>query len=219
MPPARRQKSRLFIVFLGAFAACAFGAFGFGVTRASAATDDSVPASVGFELGPYDAILDDWTVSAVIVSGDLLEGELVTVLLEGSSGATLWQGEARFTKPTLRIPLDEVVAVGPLASVTLAQKGYGRATVVVDAERVSVPPRAQTPNQPRAESTATPPEVKSEVIVLPPAQAIAVAGEAVSRGVASTPRLAVSLVVLLVVFAIVFKLPIVPVGSQGQWRR
>jgi hypothetical protein len=44
--------------------------------------------------------------------------------------------------------------------------------------------------------------------------------EAVSHGGAgSAPRLAISLIVLLVLFAIVFRLPLLSVGGTARWRR
>jgi uncharacterized membrane-anchored protein len=66
---------------------------------------------------------------------------------------------------------------------------------------------------------ATPPEVHAEIITKPlPSTASPAVHEAVSRGTASAPRLAVSLIVLLVLFAIVFRLPLFSVGSQARWR-
>jgi hypothetical protein len=56
-------------------------------------------------------------------------------------------------------------------------------------------------------------------IVPGPKRTVSSAQEAVSRGGASAPRLAISLIVLLVLFAIVFRLPLLSVGSTARWRR
>jgi hypothetical protein len=59
----------------------------------------------------------------------------------------------------------------------------------------------------------------TEIVPRPKLRTVSSAQEAVSRGGPSAPRLAISLIVLLVLFAIVFRLPLISLGSNGRWRR
>jgi len=59
----------------------------------------------------------------------------------------------------------------------------------------------------------------TEIVPRPKHETVSVQ-EAVSRGGSgSAPRLAISLIVLLVLFAIVFRLPLLSVGGTARWRR
>jgi hypothetical protein len=81
--------------------------------------DEPREVEVGFDLGEY--VGGDWTVDAVVVEGDLDEGQDVTVQILGTSGRVLWQGTLPFTKPSLRIPLDQRVLVGDVESAGISQ--------------------------------------------------------------------------------------------------
>jgi hypothetical protein len=132
------------------------------------------------------------------------------VTLEGAGGVTLWQGEIEFTSPVTRLVLDRFVPVGEVVRVSLAQQGFPVAVAPVVTQAPAVEP---------APAAVTPPEVHAEILTRPlPTTASPSVHEVVSRGSASAPRLAVSLVVLLVLFAIVFRLPLFSVGSQARWR-
>lgn len=182
----------------------------FATSAAHAAPDDPIPAQVSFEIGPFDAAARDWPVAAVDLSGGLLEGERAAVTLEGAGGETLWEGEIDFTAPVTRLVVDRFVPVGAVERVQLSQQGFpvGVAPVVAEAPAAATPP------------VATPPQVHAEIVTRPtPNVTSPSVREVVARGTASAPRLAVSLIVLLVVFAIVFRLPVVPVGTPSRWQR
>jgi hypothetical protein len=175
---------------------------------AAAAPDDGRPATVRFVIGDYDHTRHDWQVTAVVVSGDLLDGKRTAVSLVDSGGATLWEGEADFHAPSTRIELDRTVMVAAVATVSLAQQGFA---VQVAPAQVSV-----TPAPPAAPEPATP--KPPDVIVLPQEQATP-QGIVVAAGEATAPRLVVTLIMLLVIFVLVFRLPLLPIGAQARWRR
>jgi hypothetical protein len=66
---------------------------------------------------------------------------------------------------------------------------------------------------------ATAEDFTTEIVPGPKLRTVSSVQEAVSSGGASAPRLAISLIVLLVLFAIVFRLPLISLGSTGRWRR
>ena len=179
---------------------------------AQAAPGDPIPAQVRFEIGAYNATARDWPITAVQLSGGLLEGKRAAVTLEGAGGTTLWEGEADFAAPVTRLPVDRFVPVGAVVRVSLYQQGFPVvvAGIVTKVAVAGVPPAGEVKSV----------EVRPEVITRPlPSTASSSVREVVARGTASAPRMAVSMVVLLVVFAIVFRLPLMPVGAQSRWRR
>ncbi|MEX0948635.1 MAG: hypothetical protein WD296_07505 [Acidimicrobiia bacterium] len=188
---------------------------------AHAATDEPIAAEVRFEIGPFNATARDWPITAVQLRGGLLEGKRANVTLEGAGGVTLWEGEVVFTGPVTRLVLDRFVTVGAVVRVSLSQQGFPVAVAPVVKETPAVPAAPASEATPRGAipPEAIPPEVRAEIITrsLPSAASPSVR-EVVSRGTASAPRLAVSLVVLLVVFAIVFRLPLFSVGAGAQAR-
>jgi hypothetical protein len=191
---------------------CAAGLVFVAAGAAQAAPGDPIPAEVRFEIGPYNATARDWPIAAVQVSGGLLEGKRVAVTLEGAGGATLWEGEADFAAPVTRLVVGQFVPVAAVVRVSLAQQGFPVvvAGIVTKAAVAGVPPAVEGKTV----------EVRPEVITRPlPSTASSSVREVVARGTASAPRMAVSMIVLLVVFAIVFRLPLMPVGAQSRWRR
>lgn len=197
--------------------------------HAQAATDAPIPAEVRFEVGPYNAAAGDWPITAVQLRGGLLEGKRAAVTLEGAGGVALWEGEIEFTSPMTRLVVDRFVAVRDLVRVSLAQQGFETvvapvvtqtpAAVTTPTPAVAPVPGAVTP-QPAATPEVVPPEVHAEIITRPlPTEASPSVKEAVARGTAAAPKLAVSLIVLLVLFAIVFRLPVVSAGSTASVRR
>jgi hypothetical protein len=205
MSRAARRLGALFVAGL-----VAAGLVVFATSAAHAAPGDPIPAQVRFEIGPFDVAARDWPVAAVELSGGLLEGKRAAVTLEGADGATLWEGETDFTAPVTRLVLDRFVPVGAVERVQLSQQGFpvGVVPVVTEAPAAAIP------------AAPTPPEVHAEIVTRPtPNVTSPSVHEVVDRGTTSTPRLAVSLIVLLVVFAIVFRLPLVPVGTPSRWQR
>lgn len=75
--------------------------------------------SVRFDLGEYDG--GDWTIAAVVVDGDLDEGQDVTVQILGTNERVLWEGARTFTGEALRIPVDQRILVGDVESAGIAQ--------------------------------------------------------------------------------------------------
>jgi hypothetical protein len=199
-----RAARRLGAVVLAGLGAAAFAMLHAAVARA--ATDSPIPAEIQFEIGPYNAAAGDWPITALQLRGGLLDGKRADVALEGVGGATLWEGEIDFTSPMTRLVVDRFVPVGAVARVSLAQEGFPVAVAPVVTEN------------PSPASPATPPEVRSEVVTLPPPQASPSVRGVAFTGSASAPRLAVSLIVLLVMFAVVFRLPLFSAGSQTRWR-
>jgi hypothetical protein len=178
---------------------------------AHAQSDERIPAQARLQLGPYDAALGDWTVRGVQLTGGLLDGKRVAVDLLGTDGTVLGESETDFSPPATVLTFDPPVPIGAIASIRLGQQGFAVAT----APLIVAPAAASAPEQP-----PPPPEVRSETFTIPPPKkASSAVQDVVSRGVSSTPRLAVSLIVLLVVFALVFRLPLLPVGGQARWRR
>jgi len=196
-------------------------------SSAAAQTSDSIPAEVRFEIGAFSAANNDWPITAVLLSGGLLDGKRAAVTLEGANGVTLWEGEADFTAPVTRIPVDQLVRVADVVRVSLAQEGFTVATgpVITETPGVTPTPAAVTPAPaavvpPTEIGPGMAPEVRAQIIERPiPLHKSATVGEAAFRGNSAGPKLAVSLVVLLVVFAIVFRLPLVPMGGQARVRR
>jgi hypothetical protein len=90
--------------------------------------------------------------------------------------------------------------------------------------RIAAPPTAGAPVVPPTLApfaADVPPIVAAitEIVPRPKHETVSVQ-EAVSRGGSgSAPRLAISLIVLLVLFAIVFRLPLLSVGGTARWRR
>jgi hypothetical protein len=177
---------------------------------AGAAPGDALPAEVRFEIGDYDHARHDWQVTAVVVSGGLLEGKRAAVSLLDAGGTTLWEGEADFHAPSTRIGIDRTVMVGAVATVSLAQQGFSvqSTPAAVVATPASVPSAELEPLPARM----------PDVIVLPP-ERFTQRGIAVTADQATAPRLVVTLIVLLVVFVLVFRLPLLPIGAQARWRR
>lgn len=194
-------------------------------SSATAQTNENIPAHVNFVIGQYSPTVQDWPIVGVQVSGGLLEGQRAAVILEGANGAQLWEGEADFHAPETTIPVNQFVAVRDVVQVSLAQEGFTVASGPVITETPAVTPvpapaAAVTPTPATEVGPGMPPEVRAQIIERPislkPSPTI---GDAAFRGSSATPRLAVSLVVLLVVFAIVFRLPLIPVGGQARVRR
>jgi hypothetical protein len=192
---------------LGALVFAGLGAAAFPMLHAAvahAATDTPIPAVIQFEIGPYNDTAHDWPITALQLQGGLLDGKTADVTLVGAGGATLWEGEITFTSPMTRLVVDRFVPVGAVESVSLAQEGFPVAVAPVVTE-------APTPESPA-------PQVRSEIVTLPPPEASPSVRSVAFTGSASAPRIAVSLIVLLVLFAVVFRLPLFSAGAQTRWR-
>ena len=101
---------------------------------AGAQEDGPRQVDISFDVGSYDSSLGDFPVTAVVVRGDGQEGQPVTVEVRDTRGNVIWSGEATFSPPEVRIPVDPPIAVADVGSASLAQ-----ALPVVAAEQF-VPP-------------------------------------------------------------------------------
>ena len=158
------------------------GAVGALLSMAAPAAAQDEPAGtvdISFEIGPYDTELDDFPLSAVVVTGDLEEGKDVTIDVKGSGGRVLWSGTAPFRAPSTTIPVDDLVSVGDIAS---AGVGQARDPVVAG-------------------------------VVIEPPEVFHAAGGATGSG-----QLALSMVVIIALFAILFRAPL-PSATTQRWVR
>lgn len=80
-------------------------------------------AAISFDVGDYNPELHDWRVDAVLVSGDLQDGEDITIELLGANDRVLWTATAPFTAPQVRIEVHDTVVVGDVAAAGLSQEG------------------------------------------------------------------------------------------------
>ena len=104
-------------------------AVGFLLPAAAASAQDSTTpstevkaptsADVELEIGAYDAALNDWPVTAVVVTGDIEEDLEFRVVLAGNSGQ-LWAESTTFAGPETRIPILTKIAVGDVTSAELS---------------------------------------------------------------------------------------------------
>jgi hypothetical protein len=76
---------------------------------------------ISFDVGDFDATTDDFTIDAVEVSGDLLDGEEFTVVLTGAGGNVVWSTTDTFTAPVTRVPVTEAVGVGDVVEAGVEQ--------------------------------------------------------------------------------------------------
>ena len=151
------------------------------IATPAAAQDELVGnVEISFEIGPYDADIDDFPVSAVIVEGNLEDGKDVTVEIKGTGGRVLWSGTAPFHAPSITIDVDELVPVGEVASAGVAQ--------------------AREP-------------VVAGVVIEPPEVFHSSGG-----GAAGSGQLGLSMVVIIALFAILFRTPL-PSASTQRWIR
>lgn len=76
---------------------------------------------ISFDVGSFDAELDDWGIEVVIVSGDIEVGVPFTVELRGEADAVVWTATQAFTGSPMRIPVDPPIAVGAVTSAGVSQ--------------------------------------------------------------------------------------------------
>lgn len=215
----------------------------FATATASAAPGDAGSASVRFEIGTFNRDHSDWPIVAVVVTGDLLEGELVAVRLRNRNDEIVWEGEADFHSPTLRIAVQEFVGVGSVDGAEIAQQGFGAGPTPEIPGETDPPIDSQPP-----ETVIDPlaPQVLGEIVgplsqpgqakLLDPSAAV-VLGEFVASPlnpsvdpkpntapgvIGAAPggaRLAVLLIVIIMIFMLAFRLPLLPLGTTARWRK
>lgn len=93
------------------------------VGPAGAQTGDDVVGEVeiSFDVGDFDPTVGDWTIDAVVVSGDLEDGIGFTIEVTGASGEVLWSATQPFDAPVTRIPVPVAVAVADVADAGVSQ--------------------------------------------------------------------------------------------------
>jgi hypothetical protein len=90
---------------------------------------------IAFEIGAFDPGIEDWSVEAVKVSGDLEEGQDFTVEVLGKGDVILWFGTQPFAGPVTRVALTSDVAVGDVTSA-----GVSQGLTIVAGVQVEPPP-------------------------------------------------------------------------------
>jgi hypothetical protein len=76
---------------------------------------------VSFDVGEVDAATGDWTIDAVEVTGELVDGQEFTVELTDADGGVMWSATETYTAPVTRIPVTEPVSVGEVAGAGVSQ--------------------------------------------------------------------------------------------------
>jgi hypothetical protein len=123
----RRLSTQLLVAGLVLVAALAWA----GPAMAQDPTSgDGAPkqAAIAFDLGRYSTELHDWTIEAVLVSGDLEDDREVTIEIRGAGDRVLWTASAPFHAPQTRIEVDAKLGVADVSSAGVSQAG-----TVVDA--------------------------------------------------------------------------------------
>jgi hypothetical protein len=88
---------------------------------ASAQEEPIGNVDISFDVGSFDAQLDDWTIDVVEVSGALEEGAAFTVSLLGADGDVLFTATQPYTAPTTRIEVTSAVGVGDVTDAGVSQ--------------------------------------------------------------------------------------------------
>ena len=76
---------------------------------------------ITFDVGDYDAAIDDWAIEVVEVTGDLAVGEDFTVELTGEGGVVVWSATQPYTAPVTRIEVTPPVGVADVVSAGVSQ--------------------------------------------------------------------------------------------------
>lgn len=89
---------------------------------ASQETDEVIGnVDISFDVGGYDEAVDDWTVDAIEVTGDLEEGAAFTVEVLGAGDEVLFTATQPYTAPVTRIEVTSTVGVGEVTSAGVSQ--------------------------------------------------------------------------------------------------
>lgn len=195
------------------------GALGLGCVALAVAAPASAqeapdPAvQITFDLGEHSSTLGDWTVASVEVSGDLIVGEPVTVILWGADDRELWAGTKPFERPVTRFAVDVPVAVGAVLEAG-AWQGLPTAVggVVIGGALDRPPAQPVDPEPEIADAPPAPPVVEGAQVVRPH-----VAWSAAGGG-AGKAQLALSMVLAIIIVAVLFRSPL-PSTSSERWTR
>jgi hypothetical protein len=76
---------------------------------------------IAFDIGEPDPTTGDFLIDAVLVSGDLEDGQDFTVVLLDADGVEVWSATQEFTNPVTEIDVTEPVGVGAVASAGVEQ--------------------------------------------------------------------------------------------------
>jgi hypothetical protein len=89
----------------------------------AAAQDPGVIGNVdiSFDIGDVDAATGEWTIDAVEVTGELVDGQDFTVELTGPDDAVVWSATETYSAPLTRIPVTEPLLVNEVAGAGVSQ--------------------------------------------------------------------------------------------------
>jgi len=108
-----------------------------GGSQAAAQEEPIGEVEVSFEVGEFDADVDDWLVEAVEVTGGLAPGQPVTVELRDRFDQVLWSETVAYQPPSIRVDVTGTVAVGDVATASVSQPQVEVAGVQVQRPEVS----------------------------------------------------------------------------------
>lgn len=108
-----------------------------GGSQAAAQEDPIGEVEVSFEVGDFDADVDDWVIDAVEVTGGLAPGQPVTVEVRDGADRVIWSETVTYQPPSIRVDVTGTVAVGDVASAGVAQPQVEVAGVQVQRPEVS----------------------------------------------------------------------------------